>query len=561
MAAHNDKSKLLIDLCVIGSGPAGIILALEYARENPDKKVLLAEYGAQQGTGQNQLDDSIENHNPANHHDPYECTNKGLGGTSATWGGRCVMYDEVDFVDRSVLQGECTWGEDSLDAVSPYLAKAADYFECGKSPFDLNEMPKWKDLRIAEGFVEGDVLDSRLERWSMPTRFGPRYHEELSSLPNLTVLFGVEARDFSEPNENGRIESLELREVTTGKILTVRAGSFVLAAGTQESTRILLRNKQVFNRLDDESSPPESLGRYYQGHVSGKIATICFKGDPKKTDYQFQQDEDGTYFRRRFQISKSAIEREDLLNTAIWLDNPLYHDPSHRSGAMSVMYLAMITPILGKRLAPPAIANSITKGKVTGLWQHVGNVLRGLPGSLWNPASVFFRRYCLKRKLPGICLYSDANQYALHFHAEQVPDADNRMVLGEDGETLEIHYHLSDRDIDSVIRSHELLDSWLKQCGCGELKYWFAKDELSDAIRAMSRDGIHQSGTTRIADSAERGVLDKDLKVFGTSNLYVCSSSAFPTSGQANPTFLLGAFAVRLAHHLGNSENQEGAHA
>ncbi len=204
------------------------------------------------------------------------------------------------------------------------------------------------------------------------------------------------------------------------------------------------------------------MGRYYQGHVSGKIATICLSGDPKKTDYQFQQDEDGSYFRRRFQIAQSAIEREDLLNTAIWLDNPLYHDPSHRSGAMSVMYLAMITPILGKRLAPPAIANSITKGKVTGLWQHVGNVLRGLPGSLWNPASVFFRRYCLKRKLPGICLFSGANQYALHFHAEQVPDADNRMVLGDDGETLEIHYHLTDRDIDSVIRSHELLDSWLK---------------------------------------------------------------------------------------------------
>jgi choline dehydrogenase-like flavoprotein len=92
------------------------------------------------------------------------------------------------------------------------------------------------------------------------------------------------------------------------------------------------------------------------------------------------------------------------------------------------------------------------------------------------------------------------------------------------------------------------------------LKYWFSKDELSDAIRAMSRDGIHQSGTTRIADSAERGVLDTDLKVFGTSNLYVCSSSAFPTSGQANPTFLLGAYAVRLAHHLSNSSANPSDH-
>ena len=123
MATDINSKEQVVDLCVVGSGPAGIIMALEYARENPDKKVLLAEYGAQQGTGQNQLDDSIKNHNPANHHDPYECTNKGLGGTSATWGGRCVMYDEVDFSDRPILQGECTWGGDSLDAVTRIMIK------------------------------------------------------------------------------------------------------------------------------------------------------------------------------------------------------------------------------------------------------------------------------------------------------------------------------------------------------------------------------------------------------------------------------------------------------
>ena len=217
---------------------------------------------------------------------------------------------------------------------------------------------------------------------------------------------------------------------------------------------------------------------------------------------------------------------------------------------MSVMYLAMITPVLGKRLAPPAIANSITKGKVTGLKQHIWNVIREFPGSLWSPASIFFRRYCLKRKLPGICLYSRANQYALHFHAEQVPDRDNRMKLADDGETLEIHYDLCDEDIDSVIRIHEVLDQWLRKCGCGKLEYWFPKEKLPAEIRSMSRDGIHQCGTTRIAATSDEGVVDSDLRVWGTKNLYVCSSSTFPTSGQANPTFLLGAFSVRLAHHL-----------
>ena len=90
----------------------------------------------------------------------------------------------------------------------------------------------------------------------------------------------------------------------------------------------------------------------------------------------------------------------------------------------------------------------------------------------------------------------------------------------------------------------------MRKFNCGELEYWFKGEELAAAIKLMSKDGIHQSGTTRIADTPDKGVVDKNLKVWGTQNLYVCSSSVFPTSGQANPTFYLGAFAARLAKYL-----------
>jgi choline dehydrogenase-like flavoprotein len=46
------------------------------------------------------------------------------------------------------------------------------------------------------------------------------------------------------------------------------------------------------------------------------------------------------------------------------------------------------------------------------------------------------------------------------------------------------------------------------------------------------------------------GVVDADLCVYGTENLYVASSSTFVTSGQANSTFMIVAFALRLADHL-----------
>ncbi|RUM95387.1 hypothetical protein EET67_23665, partial [Pseudaminobacter arsenicus] len=38
--------------------------------------------------------------------------------------------------------------------------------------------------------------------------------------------------------------------------------------------------------------------------------------------------------------------------------------------------------------------------------------------------------------------------------------------------------------------------------------------------------------------------------VHGVHNLYVAGGSVFPTSGHANPTLMILAFAIRLADHL-----------
>jgi GMC oxidoreductase len=533
------------DLCIVGTGPAGIILALEYQKLQPKHRILLIEYGT--GTSRNRLDDSIKIVETKNHHSPYECTNKGLGGSSASWGGRCVMYDEIDFLPRKILEGQCTWNVTLFHESRRYANQAAKYFECGDARFNLNEIPDFAGSHIAEGFQGGEVTDSTIERWSTPTRFGERYCTEINSSPAIHLLAGWEVFSFIVSPETGMISEVGIRDFFRERRAKIIARKVVIAAGAQETTRLLLKNNQVFQK---RGGRPSSLGKYYQGHVSGKIASVRFYGDPKKTDYGFLRNSDGVYLRRRFQLSTEALRENNLLNIAIWLDNPLYVDPEHRNGAMSFMYLAMITPGLGKRLAPPAIAQSITKGKVANIPQHIRNILKDLPKSLATPAAIFYSRYCIKRKLPGVFLYSPRNVYALHFHAEQVPVPENRMELSEDGETLNIHYQYTDRDVDSIIRTHDLLDKWLRKCKCGELDYWFTKSELPAAIRAMSIDGLHQVGTTRIAETAEDGVVDENLKVWGTANLYVCSSSVFPTSGQANPTFFLGVFAVRLAHHL-----------
>ena len=58
-----------------------------------------------------------------------------------------------------------------------------------------------------------------------------------------------------------------------------------------------------------------------------------------------------------------------------------------------------------------------------------------------------------------------------------------------------------------------------------------------------------------MADSPDDGVCDRNLKVFGLSNLHLVSSSVFPHLAANPPTLTIVALALRLAAHL------EGRHA
>jgi hypothetical protein len=63
----------------------------------------------------------------------------------------------------------------------------------------------------------------------------------------------------------------------------------------------------------------------------------------------------------------------------------------------------------------------------------------------------------------------------------------------------------------------------------------------------------HHSGTARMADSPGAGVCNRDGRVHGIPNLYVCDGSLIPGSGCANTGLTIAALALRLADHLKQS--------
>ena len=71
--------------------------------------------------------------------------------------------------------------------------------------------------------------------------------------------------------------------------------------------------------------------------------------------------------------------------------------------------------------------------------------------------------------------------------------------------------------------------------------------------KKLSLLGIgHHMSTTRMSIARKKGIVSKNLKVNKINNLFICSSSVFPTVSSENPTYMISFLAIRLADYLNN---------
>jgi choline dehydrogenase-like flavoprotein len=82
----------------------------------------------------------------------------------------------------------------------------------------------------------------------------------------------------------------------------------------------------------------------------------------------------------------------------------------------------------------------------------------------------------------------------------------------------------------------------------GELD-WMYDPEVS---QRLSTDVFHPGGSTRMGIDRREAVVDSNLRSFEVPNLWVSSTSVFPSGGGENPTLMLILFTMRLADHLSN---------
>jgi len=148
---------------------------------------------------------------------------------------------------------------------------------------------------------------------------------------------------------------------------------------------------------------------------------------------------------------------------------------------------------------------------------------------------------------------SKANLFSLDFHAEQVPNPESRILLGQDVDAMgmrriKVDWRYTEQDVVTVRKSVALLAADLAASGIGSLEY--DPDRVECEMLRYGAYGGHHIGTARMGDDPRRSAVDRNCRIHSVENLYVAGAATFPTSSQANPTLTIVALALRLADYL-----------
>ena len=140
---------------------------------------------------------------------------------------------------------------------------------------------------------------------------------------------------------------------------------------------------------------------------------------------------------------------------------------------------------------------------------------------------------------------------------EQISSLSNKISLSESekdifGQPLaEIDWSISEKDSNNILKAASFLKDFWDSTLLKKIAKFKLKDNEQIIEEIKKGDGIHHpTGSTRMSNNSEEGVVDKDLKVFSLKNTRILSTSTFPTGSGGNPTMTLFMLALRCAEQI-----------
>lgn len=516
-------------ICIIGAGVAGITLALEMERLGIDACVL--ESGGLKPDGPTR--DLYRGEDIGL---PYifsdGCRSRFLGGSSNCWGGWCRPLDPWDFDKRDWIE-HSGWPF-TLKELMPFYEKTHELLKLGPKTFDpayWERMINRPDVRRMP-LPTGRVRDT-ISQFSPPVRFGKLYREELRNSSRVRVYLHANVIDIETKKSDQSVSNVRVATLS-GRRMSVFAKIFVLATGGIENARLLLAsNKTHANGLGNENG---LVGRFFMDHPRMQSGSIRFSqhwANNKLFDIKYHYmnsavSAHGIHIASQLALTPEILKAERLLNARVWFSSVFPGEGSEGAQALFRCKQAL----LKKEQAGWSLSRDIAS-----MVSHpIDTVGYG------------FTRFFHPRSL--------IRDVKFQIIVEPEPNPDSRVTLSTTNKDalgmprVQVDWKLGSSVQRTLDRTLAIIAEEIQLSGvanvkldpCIEGKPWPA---------SLEKEGTwHHMGTTRMHDSPKQGVVDRNCKVHGLTNLYIAGSSVFPTAGANFPTITLAALTFKLAQHI-----------
>ncbi len=396
-------SQFECDLCVVGTGPAGIAIA-DRLRGSGLSIVLLESGGFNVEIATQDL------YRGETHGEKYYrldgCRWRLFGGSSNRWGGWCRPLADQDFAAREWL-AHSGWPI-SAQALRPYEADAARLFELAEDRFDL---AFWRDRLPAPLPLEGTNFENIVFQHSPETNFAESYGARLFEAENITTMLYANLTQLRLDPGSQRVGELAVATLT-GRRFSVRPKTVVLAAGGIENARLLLASRA--DRPAGLGNEFDLVGRYFMEHLHLPVGHLLAASSAIDNRFYGKAIFEDARLRGVIIPTEAAQQRYRMLATSIAVEDASY---------------ALGTPFVGW---PPRI----TFGPVR--WYRMLRGSRFKRGAelfkqiVQRVQSVPTRVETWRRSRKARSRIEGAGRsgpiFSLYFRGEQAPDTANRVI-------------------------------------------------------------------------------------------------------------------------------------
>ncbi len=475
------------DVCVIGSGPAGITIARSLAAGGA--RVALMEAGGMELTAESQ--------------DCYVGTNIGqdyfeldvarlryFGGTSNHWAGWSRALDAVDFMPKPWIPFS-GWPIGQLD-LDPYRTEA-------DSILDIPSASEAPDLPFRQAAYDFRRFQFR---WSPPTRFAEKYLDEITASDDITLFLNANLVDLRLDDGLGTVTGAVFKTYDPADPgFTLKARAYALCTGGIENARLLLNfTSQIPEGIGNRDG---WVGRCFADHPHFVLADVALRVLIEEREF--------------YSPTELFMAGHECLNFGLRLE-PNWIEPWNLPALRGDVPEGDFAILMNRLVREPATAPferlplPVPPGQT--------GVIRMAQEQAPNPDS----RVSLSEERDAFGL----RRVAMDWHMSELDIHTQRTAVTAFGE------HMAREGI-----------------GRARVRDWLLADPVKlPGVLEDEVGGKHHMGTTRMAAEARHGVVDGDCKVHGVTNLFIGGSSVFTTTGHCNPTYTITQLALRLGTHL-----------